>query len=118
GILAAGAIGGAAAGAATGLLTGGTGTVPLAALGAVKGTMMAYAPFRFRDTYQISAGQVYHELKTTLKDNGNAPKAEEERKAIARGAGALMASVEMLPVGVIAKNIPWVKNLTRGNFSR
>jgi hypothetical protein len=110
-------------GAATGGLLGLTGLGVGAIPGAITGMIAGGTVASVRDTYQQSVGQVYNDLENI---NATDPltgekliKAEDERRAIARGAGIMMASLDaasslfLVGKGVknVAKELPWFKKI-------
>lgn len=105
---------GAGRGALAGGLAGPAGILAGAKIGAIQGLVMGVGVAQIADTYRQSTGQVYDDLGDVIKSTDD-PKitrlAENEKRSIAKGAGALMAAIGILPVGTIAKKVPWVKKI-------
>ena len=59
-----------------------------------------------RDVFRQSTGQVYNDLSYIIE--GGSDMDERKRQNIARGAGVIMATIGLLPIGVIAKKVPWI----------
>lgn len=97
---------GAAMGSPAGLPGAGVGAV----VGGATGFFYGIGAAQIRDTFRQSTGQIYNDLTRVIRetDEVKLPTAEAERIAIAKGGGVIMAGLSLLPVGVIAKKIPWV----------
>jgi len=107
---------GAAGGAALGFLTpfpGATATV--AGAGALSGLAMGMRVSMFKDSFSQSSGSIYSELtfgsKESIDANGNKIStphnvSEKDKRAMALGAGLMMAGLDLAGQKVLEKTIP------------
>lgn len=102
---------GKVAGAAgTGALIGSPGGIPGALTGAIWAGGLATRTAIGYDTYQQTTAQIYGELDTFIDPKTNAPSnlSNNDKIYLAKGAGALVASVDFFADKALAKFIPYV----------
>lgn len=103
---------GAGTGAAVGVIGGLPGIVAGGIGGAARGLSISMFLNQLKDSYEQSAGGTYAELIGNAAPNEINPQAaDEERKAISKGAGKIMAVLDTLPIGYIASKVPWIKKI-------
>ncbi len=97
-----GAIGGGLPGLAAGATTG-----------AVRGGALGLTAGLVRDAFYQSAGEIKYELQNAPLGTPDKPivKNETEMNNLAIGGGVLMSALQLVPLSVIAKRIPWVRKI-------